>query len=109
MGQVGRARRPIAPGGLAMDLTVVLPWMRAIALSAVVGLQGIRRLWGLRGLRALILRLASPIVLPSMVRRHLVRLSLSSPANAVGIIQAESEGHADSFTLSRRRVLIRYS
>jgi hypothetical protein len=92
-----------------MDLTVVLPWVRAFTLSAVVGLQGIQRLWGLRGLRALILGLASPIVLPSMVRRHLVRLSLSSPANAAGIIQAESEGHADSFTLSRRRVLITYS
>jgi hypothetical protein len=73
-----------------MDLTVVLPWVRAIALSAMVGLQGIQRLWGLRGLRALILGLASPIVLPSMVRRHLVRLSLSSSAKAAGIIQVES-------------------
>jgi hypothetical protein len=68
----------------------------AIVLGAVVILPGIWRLWGLWGerrLRALIIRLMSPSVLPSVVRCHLVRPSLSSSAMLPGSSRPNPRPH----------------
>src|SRR6185369_16087102 len=78
---------------LVRVLVRVLSLIPAIVLGAVVILPGIGRLWRLRGLRALIIRLASPIGLPSMVRRHLVRPSLSSSAMLPGSSRPNPRPH----------------
>ncbi len=107
IGLVGRASRPIGPGVLPVALAVilvrvlarVLPLIPASVLGAVVVLPGIWRLGRLgrlrrvRRLRALIIRLVSPIGLPSMVRRHLVRPSLSSSAMLPGSSRPNPRPH----------------
>lgn len=110
IGLVGRASRPISPGALPLAfvalavvlvraLARVLPLIPSIVLGAVVILPGIWRLWrlwglwGERRLRALIIRLMSPSVLPSMVRCHLVRPSLSSSAMLPGSSRPNPRPH----------------
>jgi hypothetical protein len=88
VGLVGRAGRSIGRG-----VPLLIP---AIVLCGVIALPGI---WRLRGSqragrsRALIIRLASPGVLPSMVCRHLVRPSLGACAMLLGSSRPNPRPH----------------